>query len=177
MGPLVRFTWAAASLRVSLAVRKKICSLSISSIILTYAQKLLNSEVQFTCFYHRGQMKVNYHLEFIRGSLFRLHHRAASSWVACQGTEPKSLIGAAEGRKRRRIRRRRRRRKMQWVGQTRLPCLEGTLFWSMLGQCAAPAPHPSPSSMVAVFAHYFFIGRFSVSESNLLARESQTPGE
>lgn len=47
----------------------------------------------------------------------------------------------------------------------------------VLGQCAAPAPHPSPSSMAAMFAHYFFMGWFSVSQSNLLAQESQTPGE
>lgn len=105
-GPLVLFTGAARSPRVSLAVRKKFCSPLISNIALTYTIKLLNSGAQFTCFYHRGQTKVKLeHLEFTWGSVLKLQHRAAGHRAACQGTDPKSLIGAAE--------RRRRRRKMQ----------------------------------------------------------------
>lgn len=94
----------------------------------------------------------------MRGSVFRLQHRAAGQRAACQGTDPKSLIGAAERRKRRR-------RKMQY-GETSTT--------SPRIRCFTLKCVPPPRSLV--FAHYFFMGWFPVSETNLWARGSWAPG-
>lgn len=135
-------------------MRQKFCSSLISNIALTHTLKLLNSGAQFTCFDHRVQIKIKWdHLEFMWGSVFRLQHRAAG-----QGTDPKSLIGAAEG------------------GGGGGRCNMGeTSKTSPRIRCFTLKCVPPPQSFV--FAHYFFMGWFPVSEPNLWAQESWAPGD